>query len=142
MAPKKSKFGPRTIRNYKFLYDLSEEKSAKKRWNMIKNATRDELASIVDVSSNISSKNFQLTPWHEKRIQKHLELVKKLGRSRSEKNAKKIIQNGEGLIENPNAKRKRDQVKVIQRGGFLPAFLVPVLVEVAAEIAENYLFPE
>lgn len=133
--------GPRTRRNFSFLYMVYSTPSPKQRWNLIQNASRDELLAIIDVSSNLSRSSFRLTAKQKRRLERYRQEIRRLSRARSEEGARAAIQYGEGLHINPLATRKRDRLKVIQRGGFLQALLVPVLTELAAEVIDR-LIPE
>lgn len=131
--------GQRAVRNFKFLYKLTTTRSPKKRWQMVQEADRDELMSIIDVCANVLSKDFKLTPGQDRKIQKYGPLMKKLSRVRTQKSALRTIQQGEGIVEDPNARNKRRRIRVVQRGGFLPSLLLPVLVEIASTAAEHLL---
>ena len=136
--------GDRVIRNFRFLYVLCKTRSQKKRWEIVQNATRDELGAIVDVCKNVFTQNFKLTKTQLNRLEKHMANIKKASKSQSSEAARAIIQRGEGVLLNPKAKRQRDRLKVVQRGGALPALLIPVLIEAAATIAEkgiDHFFP-
>lgn len=126
------KVGDRTVRNFEFLYRLASTRSPKMRWNMVQRATRDELLAIMDICANILHKEFQLSPREDRRLKRYWEFMKKLSRTRSPNNAMKIIQQGEGIAVEKTL-HGNDRVRVVQRGGaFLPALLVPILVELAA----------
>lgn len=131
--------GPRTRRNFTFLTALLDTRSPKQRWGIIQNASREELLAIVDICTNIKRSNFRINAKERKRMNRHLESMDRLSRARSEKSARAAIQSGEGIVVNPNARRKRDTLKVEQRGGFLPAFLAPVLLDLAAEVADHFI---
>lgn len=131
--------GPRTRRNFSFLYTIYSTPSVKQRWNFIQNATREELLAIIDICTNLNRSSFRLTAKQRRRLEKYREQMRRLSRVRSESGARAIIQNGEGLHINPLAKRKRDRLKVVQRGGFLQALLVPVLTELAAEVVDRLI---
>lgn len=137
--PPPPQIGDRVRRNFEFLYKVYKNKSAKKRWEMVQNASHDELLAIIDICDNVTKQEFHITPAQAARIQKYGESMQKLGRVRSQKSALKIIQTGEGIVENIYAKRKRDKLKVVQKGGFLPAVMVPVLVELGAELLEKMM---
>lgn len=126
--------GNKPIKNFEFLYRLVSTRSPKKRWAIVQNATRDELLTIVEICSNIMTKHFSLTPSQSKRLSRYAGHVQKLGRVRTPTSALKVIQSGEGIHIDLNAKRKRDRFRV-QSGGFvqfLPALLTPILVELAS----------
>lgn len=134
--------GERTVRNFDFLYSLSQKKSPKTRWNMVQKANRDQLLSIIDVCANVLHKDFRLTAAQDKKLEKYWEFMRKLSKVRSEKGARKAIQRGEGIVYNPRARRKRDKVRLArtQEGrGFLPAILLPV-VSTIAKMGADYIW--
>lgn len=131
--------GPRTRDNFLFLYKLLETKSAKQRYNIIQNCSREELLALLDICSNVMRSGFKLKAQDRRKIAKHKEVLDRLVKTRSEKSARKWIQTGEGVVLNPNAKRTRDRLKVVQRGGLIPAVLAPILIELAAEGAEHLI---
>lgn len=131
--------GPRTRRNFLFLYRLLDTKSPKQRWAMIQGCNKDELLSIIDVCTNVRRKSFKLSAKERRRIERHESALNRLSRVRSEKSAKKWIQTGEGVVHNPQARRKRETYKIVQRGGMLPAILAPVLTELAAQLIDHII---
>lgn len=135
--------GERIIRNFPWLFDLYKIKSPKKRWIMVKNATRDQLMAIIEICVNIHAKDFILTPAQERKLGAHMDRLAKIRRARKPESVLNIIQTGEGIVENPNARRKRDKIKVLQRGsGLLASAVVPVIMEVAGYLADKYLLAD
>jgi hypothetical protein len=133
--------GPRVVRNFDFLYRLCATRSPRRRMLLLRAATPDQMLAVVDVGANLSRKRFALNARQSRRLAHYDAHVKKLGRVRSENAALRVIQQGEGLAYD----RRRDRISVVQRQkgrGFLPAVLVPVLVELAAHFAEKLLTPK
>jgi hypothetical protein len=129
--------GPRANRNLDFLIQLSLDRSPKRRWSMINTASEDELMAVLDVCANVIRKRFDIDKKYRDRVKRHMENMKKLSRVRSTRGAVRAIQMGEGITINMNARRKRDRLKV-QRGSgaFLPAVLLPVLLELVPDALE------
>ena len=120
--------GQRAKRNHDFLYELFKERSPKARWSLVENATQDQLGAIVDVCSNLSKGTFVLTKAEKRKLFKHATTLRKLGNAKSEGAALKHIQTGEGITFNHKARNPKNQIKVCQRRGLLPAALAPILV--------------
>lgn len=131
--------GPRIRQNFSFLYALYNNPSAKERWFMIQNATREQLLSIVDICSNLRYANFTFSAKEKKKLERYKNYIQRIKRSKSENSVKKIIQEGEGVIYNPNARLKRNKLRVVQRGGLLSAVLVPVLTALALEVGDRVI---
>jgi hypothetical protein len=117
--------GPSVYRNYQFLKTLGATKSEKKRQNLLKNASRDELLSIVEAAHNLLAidpkthkPRYHLTSRQLSRLVPFAETVRKISKTRSESGARRQIQRG-GAI-----------------GALLP-LLAPVLVEVARSIISS-----
>lgn len=127
--------GNRVVRNFDFLYELVTCDTVQERWEMIQNASRDQLLAIVEICSNIQRKNFKLTSKQYRRLKRHWDFVNTLGRVRKPRRALKVIQKGEGLTPF----RRRFALKGQRGTGFLPAVLIPVLVELAADALEKYI---
>lgn len=129
--------GRRTKRNFPFLYLLFKTRSAKRRFQIVESATPSQLQAIIDVCSNIARKNFPVSKRYARVVRRYEDFLKKAARAKDAPSFLKVVQNGEGLIINPSASRKRDQFKIARRQygyGFLPAVLVPVLFEIAHQL--------
>lgn len=136
--------GRRTVRNFDFLYALSRCKEPKEKWQILRSANRNQLLSIVDIASNILCENFKLTKKEGKRLEQYVEFLQKLARAKTEKSVRKLVLKGEGirLLRRPKigGQQKGDGVVVQEgRGGFLPALLIPILVELAATAKDEIL---
>lgn len=102
--------GPRIYKNLIFLKSLSSTKSKKKRSKLIKLASPDELLSIVEIAINILKSNFSLTKRQKNKLIPFANLVRKISRSRSEKTARHLIQQGGNIAP------------------FLASLLIPILI--------------
>ena len=102
--------GTSVLKNYIFLKKLSASKSDRKRLRLLRLATSDELFAIIESSYNLLKARFKLTPRQKRRLIPHLEVLRKLGRSRSDRGVRRLLQRGGGL-------------------GALPAILTPILIE-------------
>lgn len=143
--------GKRTIRNFDFLYSLSRCKDPQQKWEMIRKARRNQLLSIVDICSNLLSKNFKLSKSEERKLENYSDFLKKLARVKTEHGAKRLILKGEGIRIVKKRVRKngkgqkgygwKTSTQIMQdgKGGFLPALLVPVLMELAATAKDEIL---
>ena len=107
--------GPRVLENYKFLQDITKTKSIKKRSAIIKNASPNELLTIVEVAKNILSSNFPLTGRQKNRLLPFVDSIRKISRARSKLGTRKFIQNGNGL-------------------NIIPSLLLPIIVEAAKHL--------
>lgn len=108
------KIGENIINNMKFLKLLSKTKSERKKKRLLRLATDQELFSIIECAFNILKGKFKLTSRQKHRLIPHLDIVRNIGRVRTNRGIKRIIQKG--------------------NGSFLPAILVPILIEAAKQI--------
>ena len=128
--------GDRVRKNFDFLYRICFTRSPGPRWKLVSEASPEQLLAIVDVCYNILRGNMHLQPNHAKRLEQYMDHMRKLARVRSENSALKVIQKGEGLAGKSLRTTNRPVVISKQRGrGFLPALLVPVLMDVLADVA-------
>jgi hypothetical protein len=104
---------------------------------MVKNATRDELLALVEISTNIFHRHFKLRSKEYKRLERFWAHMRRLSRAKDEQKVVETIQAGEGLTYNPVASRKRDRIKVVQRGGLLPAMILPVMFQVLSDLVDS-----
>jgi hypothetical protein len=104
---------------------------------MVQKASQDELLALVEISSNVLRRNFQLRAKEQRRLQKHWDLLRHLSRAKDGEKVVTVVQAGEGVKSNQVASRKRDRIKVVQRGGLLPALVLPILFQVVEELAES-----
>ena len=88
--------GPRVLENYHFLRRLAHTRSDNRRLLYLRNATRDQLLSLVEVAHNILSPRFSITQRHKNRLIPHAPYIRQLARVRSEQGARRISQRGSG----------------------------------------------
>ena len=89
--------GPRVLENYHFLRRIASTKSDNQRISYLRNATRDQLLSLVEVAHNILSPSFSITNRHRAKLIPHAPYIRQLARMRSEKRARVISQRGSGV---------------------------------------------
>ena len=89
--------GPNICDNLKFLRTLARTKSETKRRRLLRLATSTELLAIVEICLNIVKARFHLNARQRSRILPYAEFIRKLGRTRTERGARKIVQKGSGL---------------------------------------------
>lgn len=123
--------GERVMRNFEFLNKLARSKSKKRIELMIRHATPDELLAIVEICSHILSADFSLTSKQIERLKPYAHFVRRLKRVRGDQGARRVIQEGSGLIAQKAARRYYRQKGGI---GFLASVLIPVLVEAASSL--------
>lgn len=109
--------GERAIQNFDFLRSLCRTKSCKKSNRLIANASDEQLLTIVEIALNILKTRFPLKETQRRKLVPLADLVRKLSRSRSARNARLIVQKG----GNP----------------LLSALLLPVAIEVGRYLLEN-----
>jgi hypothetical protein len=107
--------GPRILENYHFLRKIANCRSEKRLLNYLSEASADQLLALVEVASNILSPKFNITERHRKKLIPHSDYIRRLSRSRSEKTARHISQQGNGFV--------------------LSSLLIPILAEVARSLA-------
>lgn len=110
------KVGPCVFRNFSFLKKLAKTKSLKKRNNLLKGASTDELIAIVEIAKNIVNSKFKLKPLHRSKLAPYAGPIRKLSRTRTITPVKRILQNGNGF---PFAQ-----------------LLLPVLIEASRKLTE------
>jgi len=109
--------GPRVIENYLFLKKIAKSRSDKRRLGLLKNASSDQLLTLVEVASNLLTSNYPLTKCQREKIKPYLACVRKLAHSRSEQGARRIVQIG--------------------NGAFIPSLLIPIITEAARYIIDK-----
>jgi hypothetical protein len=109
---------PRRLQRNLTLLDLLSKTSKTQREALIKTSTRDQLQCICDCAINILKENIQLTD----------EQFKKLKRFQKQL---RYLANSDDNIE--------DKRLVIQKGGFLPILLTPILSAAATILTDTLL---
>jgi hypothetical protein len=108
---------PIICENKDFLKKLSKTKSSIKRHKLLKNATKEQLLAIAEISLNIVKSRFPLTKCQKQKLIPYANIVRQMSRLRSQKGAKKlIIQKGGGAA------------------GLFSSLLTPILIELAKSL--------
>lgn len=111
--------GQRVLEHFNFLQKLAKTKSESRRCNYLKEASSDQLLSIVEIAKNLVNSNFPLTGRQKNRLLPYANCIRKISRARSESGTKRLIlQKGSGF-------------------GFIPALLVPIIVEAARQLISS-----
>lgn len=109
--------GQTVLNNFSFLRRICKTRSAKRRQTLINNANRDQLISLVESCSNILKGNFKLTGKQRAKLIPFASVVRKLGKTRSERGARLAL----------------------QQVGSGPGFLVPLLGPILLEAAHHLI---
>jgi hypothetical protein len=112
------RIGQNIFKNYSFLQKIAKTKSSNKQKRLLRLATNLELFSIIEAAHNILKGRFNLTKRQTARLLPHIESVRKIGRSRTERGARQVLQRGGGI-------------------GAVAAILTPILIEVLKQIKSN-----
>lgn len=90
--------GERVYKNLTFLKKLARIRSESKRYDLLKEADREQLLLLVEICHNILKGNFLLTRKQKLRIVPFVPFIRALGNSRSERKTRKIVQKGAGFV--------------------------------------------
>ena len=93
--------GESVKRNITFLRKLAKTKSEKIRKRLLDNASSEQILAIVEICVNILKFRFRLRNLQRHKLAQHAPVVRKLGRARSEKTARRILQTGGGNMLGP-----------------------------------------
>jgi hypothetical protein len=108
---------PLIHQNSTFIRQLARCQSDTKRRRLLKTATTSQLLALAEICLNIVASRFPLTSRQKKRLLPYADFVRRMGRMRSEKGARKFaIQRGSGA------------------GGLFAALLTPILIELARSV--------
>jgi len=103
--------------NKDFLRLLAHTKSERKTKRILRHATINQLLAIVEICLNILKSRFKLTTRQKNRLIPHVDFIRHMSRTRSERGARKVLR---------------------QKGGggasVFAALLTPVLIELARSI--------
>uniref|UniRef100_A0A1I8BQX2 Transposase n=1 Tax=Meloidogyne hapla TaxID=6305 RepID=A0A1I8BQX2_MELHA len=77
--------------NYPFLKQLAKTRSLHKRKRLLKQATIGQLLSLSEISLNIVKNRFQLTKRQKGRLVPFADFVRRIGRVRTERGARRIV---------------------------------------------------
>lgn len=107
--------GERVMLHRDWLRQLARTRSAAKRLELLNAANTDQMLTLVEIAANIIASHFRLAPRQHNRLQPYAAHVRRLGRTRTERGARRTV---------------------IQKGGnaFLPLLLGPVIAEVARHL--------
>lgn len=89
--------GSSVCENLNFLKSIAKTKSESKRKRILRLATTSELLSIVEIALNVIKGRFNLTSRQKNRLLPYADFIRKVGRARSERGARKILQSGGGI---------------------------------------------
>jgi hypothetical protein len=109
----------RLHRNFKFLKKLKRA-DKKQRRKLLETAEKDSILCVCDCANNILKGNINLKPKEKKQLSRHKEVLRTLAKGKGTRNIKK----------------KRELL--IQKGGFLPMLLAPIL-SVAGGLLSNLI---
>jgi hypothetical protein len=117
--------GPLIYRHYDFLSTLRRARSTKRRQELIRLATPEQLLSIVEVAHNILELDaksgkplFRLSARQRRKLIPSASIIRRIARVRSERSARHHIQKGSGI----------------------PALLASLLAPVVVEVGKQLLF--
>ena len=103
-----------------FLRALARSRSEGKRRQLLKKADTSQLLCLAEIALNILRSKFKLTSRQKRRLQPHAEFVRRLGRLRTERGARKLlVQKGAGHI------------------GLLSALLTPIILEIGKSLLKK-----
>ena len=108
-------YSPTVADSYPFLHALARTKSTRRRKRILKKADANQLLALVEICLNILRDRFHLTQRQKKRMIPYVDYIRKVGRVRSERGARKLV---------------------VQKGGQLPiglfaSILTPVIIDLA-----------
>lgn len=112
-------FSPYVKHNVDFLQKLASTKSDKKKNSILLEASAEQILAIVEICANILKFNFTLTKNQKRKLSKYADFYRSIARSKTEKGARKRIQQGSGIA--------------------LGAILVPVLAELATHLVQKII---
>lgn len=105
------------IAHRRFFEQLAQSRSCKQREFLIKGASKNCIEALVEIVLNFLSSSLPLTHAQKSRLRPHAPAVRKFSRIRSEKRARAFL---------------------VQRGGFAPAILGPVLIALASGLLQTF----
>ena len=100
----------------RFIEQLAQTRSRKQREALIRNADRSCIAALVEIVFNFLRSEIPLSPQQKARLRPHSSKVRQFSRIRSEKRARKFL---------------------VQRGGFAPAIIAPILTAIASGLLSH-----
>ena len=91
-------FSPYIVRNKDFLQELTSTRSEKEKNQLIREATAEQILAIIEICINILNFNYTLTKTQRRKLAKYADFYRSLARIKSEKGARKKLQEGRGII--------------------------------------------
>jgi hypothetical protein len=113
----KQMVGERVVHNYDYLKKLGKTTSEKKRRHLLNSAGCEELLALVEICLNVLNGNFCLSSKQKQRLAPFAKDIRQLARVRSERGARKLVQQSGGSL-------------------FAP-LLAPILIEAARYLLSN-----
>ena len=110
-------FSPYINENAAFFNKLASIKSDSRKNELLKEASAEQILGLVEICANILKFNFRLTNPQRRRLAKYADYYRSIARSRSEKTARKRLQQGSGIA--------------------MGAILIPVLTVLAQHFLEK-----
>uniref|UniRef100_A0A1I8BNC9 Uncharacterized protein n=1 Tax=Meloidogyne hapla TaxID=6305 RepID=A0A1I8BNC9_MELHA len=106
--------------NIDFLQKLARTKSQRKVRRLLRLANSQHLLTLAEICLNIVKSRFNLSTRQKKRLLPYVDFVRRMSRARSERGARKILnQKGSGF------------------GGVFAALITPILIELARSFTIN-----
>lgn len=90
-------FSPYIKDNEAFLTKLASTKSDRKKNKLIQTASADQILAILEIIHNILKSNLILNRRQKRKLARYAEYYRSIARSRSERSARKRIQEGSGI---------------------------------------------
>lgn len=115
------KISPIVCQNKKFLSELAKTKSSRKRYKLLKKATREQLLAIAEICLNIVSCRFEINARQKGRLQPYASIIRQISRLRSEKGARKLI---------------------VQKGSGFPGLFASLIAPILIDLAREYIIKE
>ena len=110
-------FSPYIKENTAYFKKIAATKSDKRKNELLKEATADQILGLVEICANILKFNFRLNNRQKRRLSKYADFYRSIARARSEKSARRKLQQGSGIA--------------------LGAILIPVLSVLAQHLLEK-----
>lgn len=90
-------FSPYIKENEAFLKKIASTKSEKRKNKLIQSASGDQILAILEIIHNILKTNLVLSRKQKKKLANYADYYRSIARARTEKTARKRIQEGSGI---------------------------------------------
>jgi hypothetical protein len=90
-------FSPYIRENSEFFTKLAATKSDKKKNDLLKGASAEQILGLVEICANILKFNFRLNRRQRRRLALYADYYRAIARSRSERTARHRLQQGSGI---------------------------------------------